>query len=299
MSSDHKTKLPLVLYHDNCTDGFVAAWAAHYHFKGQVEMMAISYDERSQVHLPGLVADRDVYILDFSFAPEQILTAANFARSITLLDHHKTAMEEWENINFTHPNLVVMFDMGRSGAGMAWDFFFPNDSRPSVVDRVEDRDLYRFKINGSRELHAYLAAQPWRRTKDWDAFTQFVADYTFDDTWRDQIHAKGAKYISVQDEIIYVILKNTIIMDTFRGYSGIPFCCVPDQFATRAGEILYQTYPDAPFTVTYDDIWTRGTRKYSLRNDKDNPIDVGVVARTQGGGGHEHAAGWTEPLTSI
>ena len=52
------------------------------------------------------------------------------------------------------------FDMGRSGAVLAWDYFFGGPStgrpRPWIVEYVQDRDLWAWKLPRSKEVSAYL-----------------------------------------------------------------------------------------------------------------------------------------------
>jgi hypothetical protein len=41
--------------------------------------------------------------------------------------------------------MSAIFDMNRSGAGLAWDYFQPMTSRLRFIDYLEDRDLWRFR----------------------------------------------------------------------------------------------------------------------------------------------------------
>ena len=120
-----------------------------------------------------LVEGRDVLIVDF-FYPLPILRAmAAEARSVLVLDHHKTAREDlaelltppatwssWINpIQWTGPNLRAIFDLNRSGAGLTWDYLHPGVPRPRIIDLIEDRDLWRFKFSDeTRAFHAVLTS---------------------------------------------------------------------------------------------------------------------------------------------
>lgn len=62
---------------------------------------------------------------------------------------------------FDRPAILAEFDMNRSGSQMAWDYFFPDFARPAMIDYIADRDLWRFKLPGSREIAAVLFSHPY------------------------------------------------------------------------------------------------------------------------------------------
>lgn len=86
---------PIILYHANCDDSFGAAYSAWMHFGDNAEYRPVQYGD--PVSVEPLIG-RQVYILDFSFSPDTILAMSQVATQITLLDHHKSAAEQWQGI---------------------------------------------------------------------------------------------------------------------------------------------------------------------------------------------------------
>lgn len=80
---------PLVIYHGNCADGFGAAWCFWNKYGDEYEFHPGVYQEP-----PPDVADRDVYLVDFSYKRPGLLEMAKTAESITVIDHHKSAIED-------------------------------------------------------------------------------------------------------------------------------------------------------------------------------------------------------------
>src|SRR5688572_2721511 len=119
----------LVIYHGSCRDGFTAAWVARLRYPA-AEFHAGHFGKR-----PPQVSGRHVLIVDFSYPRSVMEEMASQAESIVLFDHHKTAETELTSLPYAN------FDMHRSGAGLAWDYLFPGEPRPWIVDYVEDRDL--------------------------------------------------------------------------------------------------------------------------------------------------------------
>ena len=103
---------------------------------------------------PKLDNNSDVYILDFSISREHLDELVSRMNSVLILDHHKSALE---NLN-GHPN--CFFDMNRSGAGIAWDYFHPNVPRPDFINYIEDQDLWRFSLPDSEYVRNSLTMIP-------------------------------------------------------------------------------------------------------------------------------------------
>src|SRR5438309_9630563 len=139
----------LVIYHGACRDGFTAAWVAAMRHPG-ADFQAGYFGNKA----PSVIG-RSVVILDFSYPREVLETMAREAEELVLLDHHKTAEADLAGLPYAH------FDMERSGAGLAWDYFFPGEPRPWLVDYVEDRDLWRFRLPDSKAVNAYLSVLPF------------------------------------------------------------------------------------------------------------------------------------------
>ena len=100
----------LVLFHANCNDGFGAAWVAHRKFGSDAKYQPVQYGDAP----PRNVEGREVYILDFSYKRDVLLALHEQAESLLVLDHHMTAKDDLEGLEF------AQFDLERSGATIAW-----------------------------------------------------------------------------------------------------------------------------------------------------------------------------------
>jgi hypothetical protein len=58
------------------------------------------------------------------------------------MDHHKSALEDLKGLS---PN--IYFDMERSGAQLAWNYFHPGVKPPKFIQYIEDRGSIEFKAN--------------------------------------------------------------------------------------------------------------------------------------------------------
>jgi nanoRNase/pAp phosphatase (c-di-AMP/oligoRNAs hydrolase) len=112
----------LVIYHGNCPDGFTAAWVTARKL-GDVELLAAKYGDDPPLEE---ATGRRVVIVDFSY-PREKLEQLHATGSLLVLDHHKTAEADLQGLPY------CVFDMQRSGARLAWDYFREGYPVPWVV----------------------------------------------------------------------------------------------------------------------------------------------------------------------
>lgn len=266
----------LCIYHANCLDGFTAAWAVWKRFPN-TEFVAGHYQEP-----PPDCTGRNVVMVDFSYKRPALLEIAAQAESVLILDHHKSAEAELKDLP---ANVIAEFDMERSGAMMAWEHYHPEDHPSILVEHVQDRDLWRFKMQLTRPFTAHL----------------FSLDFTFEN-WDDvearcsefhdyQIFARTGRALEQKhSKDVQALIEVGTSRVNLLGFN-VPHLNCPFMFASEAGNRLCK---GEPFSVTWYD--TDQHRIYSLRSDEDGE-DVSKIAALMGGGGHQHAAGFKLPIS--
>jgi len=279
-----KTQGPLVIYHHNCADGFGAAWCFHHHHKRQVVHRAPpEFFPGKYGAPPPDVTGRDVYLVDFSFKLQVVEHMLATAHSVTLIDHHKTAIDELQHLAFNHtasslPKLRWFCDINRSGATLAWDYLFPGEPRPLLLGHIEDRDLWRFKLPHTREIQAAVFSMPYSM----DTWDKLMAGDAHDLV---ALTAQGAaiqrKHTKDVAEIVDTCRRRMVIAG-----QEVWAASMPHIMASDAGELMCQ---GEPFAAVYWD--TEVHRQFSLRS-RDGGADVSAIAASFGGGGHQHAAGF-------
>ena len=281
---------PICIYHGKCADGFTSAWAL-WRAIPDAEFHAGIYGES-----PPDVTDREVILVDFSYKRPVLEAMASKAISILILDHHKTAQEDLapfinQNLRTVRDHrpihrgsIQALFDMERSGAGITWDFFHPDEDRPPLVNYVEDRDLWRFKLPNSRAVNAYIFSFDY----SFDTWDQLGQDLNFADTMvvaeksGEAIERKHHKDVA---ELVEVCKRRMKIGGVEVWGASIPYTLTSD-----AGNLMAE---GEPFAACYWD--TPKGRVFSLRS-KPEGADVSAIAASYGGGGHKNASGFTVPL---
>lgn len=268
-----------LLYHSPCLDGFSAAWVASRYMlvtDRQIELIPVVHGE-----LPPRVDGKRVLIIDFSYPRDMLLELKDEAEDLLVLDHHSDAEERLAGLDF------AVFDQNRSGAGLAWDFFFPSRKMPAMLQYIQDRDLWKFDLGDhTREWHAYLSTFAF----DLDVWTEAALDAETDTVWR----PAGQAILRYQKEIINQLVADARMMRVFiKGEElwrwKMPVANASRHFVSEVGHALAAANPNHPGAL----VWSFADGKYvcSLRalKDGDSMIDI---ARMFGGGGHRAAAGF-------
>lgn len=296
-------KNPVCIYHGNCQDGFTAAWAVWRAHPDWIFHPGIYQDD------PPDVTGRDVIMVDFSYKRQVVERMAQTARSIMILDHHKSAAEDLKDYALPDPppryweleipradaegnptGVIVgaYFDMERSGAGIAWDYFHPDKSRPPLLNHVEDRDLWRFDLEGTREIVAALFSYEY----DFDTWNYLMLGKDLSDPSRPASKLGLLRYEGTAIERKHhkdiKELFNVVTREMLIGGFKVPVANVPYTMTSDMGHLLCQI-PGTPFSGCYWD--TPEGRVFSLRST-DEGENVSKIASLYGGGGHRNASGF-------
>lgn len=284
----------LVMYHANCSDGFCSAWLLKQAMP-ECELMPVSYGNMGDEQLSELldkVRQRNVVIADFSFKPDVMIQIIDSASSVLLLDHHKTAEQDLETLLASitpqqRSKFDYEFNMDKSGAMIVYDWLLRNDyciprmGARKLTAYVQDRDLWLRKQPESVEINSVIQATP-KTIEDYNLLSSRMFE-RLDDVVKD-----GRAMLRAQAEIIDSHVSKAVEKN-FLGYV-VPVVNATSLISDIAGKLAVGKPFACCYVVSPDGIVT-----YSLRSESGKPgsIDVGELAKSVGGGGHKHAAGFS------
>ncbi|WCD44283.1 putative phosphohydrolase [Polaromonas phage Tiera] len=301
-------KPPLVIYHGNCADGFSAAWVFWQHAMKEdlkYEFHAGVYGKHDYPDVTGKI----VYLVDFSYSLEEVQKMLKKARMVILIDHHKTAIESLSILGNPSAKLYdkrfkMYTDLERSGAMLAWDFLYnieydwetiPVTSAayihpPRLLEHVQDRDLWKFKLPQTRDVSANLFSYGYT-FENWDRLMKMNVTDTL------HFSSAGAAIERKHFKDIKELLKLCKRPMNIGGYL-VPVASIPYTMSSDAGAIMAGEFEDGTkFAACYID--TAMERIFSLRSVQGAGLDVSLIAKEYGGGGHKHAAGFKVPRDHI
>jgi len=263
------TSVDCVIYHADCTDGFGSAYSAWKLLGNRAE-----YHPCKHGTTPPDVRDKTVVILDFAFDNATTKKMISEASGLVVIDHHKSAMVELHDITNTH------FDMTKSGAILSWEFFHPGKEPPKFIKYIQDRDLWKWELDYSKEFSAAFDMVPF----EFEEFEKFEDDSVFDDS------VKRGSYILAYSK---TVVKKVCEKAQLRKFDGKEVLVV--NASHWMSEIGARLAPDCDFAMIW--YWDHNARetKVSLRGFHDT-VDVSEIAKKFGGGGHKKAAGFQLPI---
>jgi oligoribonuclease NrnB/cAMP/cGMP phosphodiesterase (DHH superfamily) len=182
-------------------------------------------------------------------------------------------MVELHDISNTH------FDMTKSGAILSWEYFHPGKEPPKFIKYIQDRDLWKWELEYSKEFSAAFDMVPF----EFEEFEKFEDDSVFDDA------CKRGSYILAYSK---TVVKKVCEKAQPRIMGGKDVLVV--NASHWMSEIGARLAPDCDFAMIW--YWDHDAKitKVSLRAFHDS-VDVSEIAKPFGGGGHKKAAGFTLP----
>jgi oligoribonuclease NrnB/cAMP/cGMP phosphodiesterase (DHH superfamily) len=220
------------------------------------------------------VAGRDVYIVDFSYPKAILEELKEHARLLYVFDHHASVDQDAKDLPY------FTFDNNRSGAGLAWDFFFEGQFRPRIVNYVQDRDLWNWEMEKSLEVNTWINS--WNFSlANWDMMHDRLEEEF------NAVVLEGTAQVRLQDRLVRAAVGGATGLDIagFR-VPSVNSCLLQSEIGNELAK-------GKPFSAVWFD--KRGKRIYSLRST-DEGEDVSVIAKAFGGGGHRNAAGFAVDL---
>lgn len=289
----HYLTFDICIYHGGCMDGLTAASIVR---ARNPDILCLPYSYEDAPPARELIEGKRIIIVDFSFKAPVLRAMKEQAAVIVVLDHHKTAKAELQPM-IDAGEIMGYFDMDKSGARLAWEWYHNRDIAPApwLVERVEDRDLWRWAFPDSAEVHAYLSAMmPDDQTEKF-VFLDKLRDKTLDGRLgaiAEQAHVIviGKALLRQRRKDIADLLPKSRHTMTILGVE-VPAANLIPQLASEAGNILANDAPDKFAVIWWMD---REYVHFSLRSVKTG-MDVSAVAKEYGGGGHARAAGFALP----
>ncbi len=262
-----------IIYHKNCTDGLGAALAIRVWLKKRGELDQATFQTAQYGDpAPDDVAGQDVFIVDFSYPREDLLTMYYQAKNLTVIDHHVTAQETLADLDF------CIFDMNKSGCILTWEYLFPNLPPPPLFEYLQDRDLWKWELPQSQEVNAALRSyKPF--LDEWEAFMTYGAI--------NRLKKEGIAILRYQQRQIEMVLSHKPWPMVEIDGTRVP--CINS--TTLISEIGNELSKEFPFAACYFDT-NDGKRVFSLRSNPDG-ANVADIAKKYGGGGHPRAAGFS------
>ena len=260
-----------VLYHADCPDGFGSAWSFWNKYGNDAEYIAVKHGQN-----PPDISDRDVFIVDFSYKRDVLLSIKESARSLIVLDHHISAKKDLDDLDF------CIFDMEHSGAYLSWAYLFGESNVPRLILYIEDRDLWNWNLVDSEKILSALDSYE-KDFSVWDNISLILESHQDLDDAENSILTEGGAILRYKNELLSKLIASKHEVSILgRSVPSIN----SSFFQSELGALLAsKSYYSAVYYYNGEGY------VFSLRS-ADGGADVSEIAKAFGGGGHKRAAGF-------
>lgn len=276
----------LVITHKGCNDGTGTAEVIKYHsslnYKREPSVMYLTHDSFDFKDVIEACKDKVVYVGDFSFTKDELEELTKVTKSIIVIDHHLSAFESIGDLDYVH------IDLEKSGARLAWEFFFPRIKRvPILIALIEDRDLWNFFYDKEDTNALVLALKSEKDLnfktliEDEDAVTDLIEKYK-----------NVLKYIENED------LKYSKKVDDFMFFRTSFVGINTNLPSSNILNLASREHGKPALSYNIEKVNNINNIKISMRNH-DESVDVSRICKLLGGGGHAKAAGATFNVESL
>lgn len=269
------------LYHNADYDGWCSAnivKKAH----PKVKLYGINYPDCENLDLTKF-SGKQVCMVDFCLQPFNLMVDLNSLCDLTWIDHHASAIGSCNNLGLSD-RFKGLRENGKAGCELTWTYFFPSKPIPLAVYYLGRYDVWDHKPNvlefqyglrstgitveNNKQWEALLISSPSYRTTAWiESIVErgrIILDYTKDQN-------KGL-----------MSLAEPVMLD---GHLGIAVNC------PRINSMAFDSvYPESDYEFMCSYYQHKGKWHVSLYSTK---IDVSVIAKSYGGGGHKQASGFS------
>jgi hypothetical protein len=152
------------VFHHNDADGCCAAfWVAEYYGRGDKYDTYIRLDYGMPFPVGIVEPGEEVWIVDYSIEPEEMVELLGITAHVHWFDHHKTAIEKYADFPMTIPG--VRQD-GKSGCRLVAEYILEHvhdatPDPPAFVLLIDDWDVWKHEYPQTRAFMAALTAEDY------------------------------------------------------------------------------------------------------------------------------------------
>lgn len=264
------TKDIVVIYHGECSDGFGGAWSAWKKFGDTADYFGAHHDWSPPEGLVG----KELYFIDFVYPRPEMEQLKKDNKKITIIDHHKMAIDKLDLAD------EKLFDINHSGAVLAWQYFHVDKDIPRILKHIEDRDIWKWSLDGSREILMYFGLFDL----DFDIWDEVIEQFSRDESMRENFKKDGGLLLRQWFHLCEDIINKDFLSVEFENHKTYAVNA-SSVFADDIGNKLIEKFP--PMAIVWHQK-SNGDITVSLRSD--GTVDVSEMASKYGGGGHKRSS---------
>ena len=269
-----------VCFHHNDADGRASGAIVRHALGPEVQLIESDYDG-TPIDWGAVERAERVVVVDFSFSMADMLRMAQ-GRQMVWIDHHKSALAEFKEVAAGWAGLR---DSREAACVLCWKYFFPERPVPRAVVLIGDRDVWRWAEADTGAFNQGLYVLDSRVQND-DLWRKLLED---DPQTVDGIIREGRRLREIHLNDIARMVRARGFGVSFEGHWTLAVNAPGDGDIGQHGRDL-----GYKIVYCYVDQLQNG-RLFTNVTAFSKEVDVSVIARKFGGGGHAGASGFAFP----
>jgi nanoRNase/pAp phosphatase (c-di-AMP/oligoRNAs hydrolase) len=293
-----------IIYHEGCIDGFAGFFFANMADRLTTDVI-IHGAQPSATRVPNNIADCDIIIIDVAYNKEILEAIFKVAKSVVYIDHHisgKNDVQSLYEIYNKNKNIKIIFDDKWCAATLAWSYFFGDKKMPLFLKYINDHDTGRWENPKTKPfvmaLRIYYKTDTkknnimeWHTLLDRKRVSKLVKIGTYMKTYNDYIISVNVEKHTLKkfpSQKVYDM--NPDIFNKLGQYTVAVFLGHNCPSISELGDEVTKRFPHVDFCI----FWVYDlNRKIYILSLRSNRVNLSVICKMFGGGGHKGAGAFT------
>ncbi len=272
-----------VVYHRKDNDGNISGAICKYKYP-DAEMLG--WDYLDEVPNFEQFRNKEVIMIDVTFPIDKILELNEVVEDLTIIDHHISFKKSFDNVNKGLTKYInYIYEDGIAACEIGWKYLFPDRFIPKAVELASKYDTWR--EYGTNQWNNEILPFKYGILSDMntpDGFNPILFEDGNIEVWK--YIEKGATIMKYEQMMHETIAKSFVFE---REAFGLRAICL--NYFPFSSETLKSIYDESKHDIMVGFVSTGTKWSVSLRSTKDE-VDVSVITKTRGGGGHTKSAGF-------
>ena len=245
----------------------------------ECEMIGIDYGQLFP--WPEIVPGETVFMVDFSLQPFEDMERLNEMCKLVWIDHHKSAIDEAHERGFLAHEQVL--EVGKAACELVWEYCYPAIAIPFSVRLLGRYDVWDLKYDSDIMPFQYGMRMVPDTLPDADIWKSVLYDTSDVSNLikcgkmiLEYQTAQSAKYAKACAFETSILAQPAIAMNVGLANS----------------QMFESVWDPEKHKVMMPFVWKDGQWTVSLYTTPETGIDVSLIAKAYGGGGHQQAAGF-------
>jgi oligoribonuclease NrnB/cAMP/cGMP phosphodiesterase (DHH superfamily) len=265
----------LCIYHDD-PDGQCSAAVVRRYYGPDLMLHAMEIGDPIPWQI--IKAAQAVILVDFSFDVESMVRLSD-SKDFVWVDHHVSALEQLGEAMAAVPGERTIEE---AGCVLTWRTFFPEQEVPEAVALIGDRDIWRMALEDTRQFGEGIYQRDMDPAND-ELWQPLLDDD--DDVVGALVEQGGLLYQARLRQISEMVERYGFEAD-FEGHRTLAL-------NHRGNGDMGEHIRNLGYPLAYCYIEAvRDERRQTFVTLYSDQIDVSLIARKYGGGGHKGAAGF-------